>query len=299
MHRPHSFQAADAALLALTVVWGASYAIVKNAMAQVEPLAFNAIRFCGGTAVMLALAWLVERDPFGLPRREWKLVFLLGLIGHFAHLVTFITGIARTTATNSSLIISSAPIFVALLGTLDRSEHMRARNWLGILLSFLGIFLVVTAAGPGLHLQRQTLVGDLLSLASAILWAIYLVLSRRLLQRVSALHATAWTMVAAAPLLALVALPGLRALDWHALSGAAWFGMAYSGILTIGVGNVVWYVGVQRIGGARASLYSYITPLVTVAVAWMLLGELLKPLQALGALAVLLGIALARQSDGA
>jgi drug/metabolite transporter (DMT)-like permease len=225
---------------------------------------------------MLALAWLVERDPFGLPRREWKLVFLLGLIGHFAHLVTFITGIARTTATNSSLIISSAPIFVALLGTLDRSEHMRARNWLGILLSFLGIFLVVTAAGPGLHLQRQTLVGDLLSLASAILWAIYLVLSRRLLQRVSALHATAWTMVAAAPLLALVALPGLRALDWHALSGAAWFGMAYSGILTIGVGNVVWYVGVQRIGGA-----------------------LLKPLQALGALAVLLGIALARQSDGA
>jgi drug/metabolite transporter (DMT)-like permease len=298
MHKPRSFQAVDAALLALTVVWGANYAIVKNAMAQVEPLAFNAIRFCGGTAVILTLAWLVEHD-LSLPRREWKLVFLLGLIGHFAHLVTFITGISRTTATNSSLIISSAPIFVALLGTLDRSEHMRARNWLGILLSFLGMFLVVTAAGPELRLQRQTVVGDLLSLASAILWAIYLVLSRRLLQRVSALRATAWTMVAAAPLLVLVALPGLCALDWRTLSGAAWFGMAYSGILTIGVGNVVWYVGVQKIGGARASLYSYVTPLVTVAVAWMLLGELLKPLQALGALGVLLGIARARQRGGA
>lgn len=291
-----TLQPVDAALLALTVVWGANFSIVKAGLNQMAPLAFNAVRFTGATVVMLVLTWVLEHN-LSLPRREWGLVFVLGLVGHFAHLVCFITGLARTTATNSSLILAAAPIFVALLSAWGRSDRITVHNWLGILLSFLGIFLVVTATGPGLRLSNQTFVGDLLTLAATVLWALYLVLATGLVQRVSPLRATAWTMASAAPLLVLAALPDLRVLNWHVLSGATWAGMAYSGILTIGIGNIVWYAGVQKVGSAHASIYSYLTPLITVVIAWACLGETLKPMQGWGALAVLAGVALARQNE--
>jgi drug/metabolite transporter (DMT)-like permease len=65
-------------------------------------------------------------------------------------------------------------------------------------------------------------------------------------------------------------------------------------VFAIGIAYVVWNTAVHRLGSARTSLYSYLTPLVAVIVAWIFLGESMQPQQSLGAVGILLGVALGR-----
>ena len=293
MSKTRSFQPIEFALLSLAAIWGTSFAVVKTALAEVPPLAFNGVRFAAATLVLLALAWAVERD-LSLPRQDWGLVCLLGFVGHFLHLILFVVGLARTTSTNASLIISAAPIFVAVITAVAGIERLSWRGWTGVALSFAGIFLIVTG-GAGLQAGASTLLGDLMEVGSSVLYAVYLVLMRRLSPGATPLRVTVWSMAFATPLLLLVGLPQIGATDWGSLSGQAWFGMGYSGILAVGLASVIWQAGVQRVGSTRASIYSFLSPLVALLVGRVFLHEVLSPWQVVGVVGVLVGVGLGRQ----
>jgi len=114
------------------------------------------------------------------------------------------------------------------------------------------------------------------------------------MQRNSVLTATAWMTTSATVLLTVIAIPDLMAQDWAAISLWGWLGLLYSGTVSIALGNAIWNYGVRRLGSIRTSVYLYFTPLVGTIVPWVLLGESMRPVQALGALGILLGVALAR-----
>lgn len=293
MKRSASLGWIDIALLSVVVIWGVNFTVVKSALAEMTPLAYNAARFIAASVFTLVLAWIVERDLY-MPPRDWAYVFSLGLLGNFLYQFLYIHGLARSRAGNTSLILSTAPIFVAIIGTLTKQEKLHKWNWLGILLSFLGLYFLVAASGSGLTWGSETLVGSLLILAAACTWGLYTVLLKPLVQRHSVIKTTAWIMTSTTPLLVLVALPEMRQQDWATISAQSWLGLLFSAALAIAISYVIWNAGVRRVGSARTAVYTYLTPLISVVVAWIALGEAMRPVQALGAVATVLGVALGR-----
>jgi drug/metabolite transporter (DMT)-like permease len=291
--KARSFGAADLAMLGLVVIWGANHPVVKSTLSEMTPLVFSALRYTGAAVLLLIFTWIVERD-LSIARRDWGWILLLGVINAVVYQMLYLLGIERCTASNASLILSSSPIFVALVGAATRKEIIHGWNWLSILLSFVGIFFLVTGSGSGITIDRQALPGNLLVLGSTITWALYTVLSKRVVRRNSALSATAWMMASGTPLLVVIALPNLLAQDWQAVSLQGWLGLLYSGVLAIAAGYVIWNTAVKRLGSTRTSLYSYLIPVVAVIVAWAFLGETMEPLQFVGAGGILLGVALGR-----
>jgi drug/metabolite transporter (DMT)-like permease len=294
MNKSPSSRMIDLMMLAVVLIWGANFAVVKAALSELPPMVFNALRFGLASIFTLLLVWIVERD-LSIGRRDRRAALVLGFLGNFVYQVLYINGLAGTTAGNSSLILATTPIFVAIISSLSGIERLHARNWLGVVLSFAGILLLINGGGSRIALDRSTLAGNLLVLGSTITWALYTVLLRPVVGRNSALRATAWIMASSSPLLILAALPGLLAQDWRAVSLASWLGLLYSSALGISLAYVIWTTGVQRLGSTRTAIYSYMTPLVAVSVAWVTLGEKLRPLQMVGAAGILLGVALARQ----
>jgi drug/metabolite transporter (DMT)-like permease len=282
----------DLAMLALVVVWGVNFSIVKIAFREMAPMVFNALRF--GIATVLLLALLPR---FGgatmISRTQWRGIITIGLIGHTVYQVCFITGLDRTTAGNSSLILAMVPLFVALLSAILRVDRVAPRTWTGIGLAFAGLLLLITGRG-GLHLRTTTLAGDALTLLCSVCWAVYTVFSRPFLRKMSALQLTTLTMAAGAPVLILVSLPDLLRQPWASVTWQVWASLAYSAVLSVGVGYVVWYASVQTVGGPRTAVYSNLIPIVALASSWWLLGETLGPVQAVGAAVVLAGVSLAR-----
>jgi drug/metabolite transporter (DMT)-like permease len=286
-------------LLAITI-WGINFTAVKVALQSMEPLAFNAVRFTLATLVtFVVLAGQARstgqpeltRVP---PRRDFLLIALISFLGNSVYQVLFILGMARTSPGNASLIMATAPIWVAILGFLLRIERINRLMFGGILLSFAGIVLLVTGGG-NVALGSANVVGDLLILCCAVLWAIYTVASKPLLTRLSPLGMTAWSMLAGTIPLVLFAIPDLQKQDWSAVEPIAWASLFYSAVLSVAVGYVIWYASVQRVGNARTAIYSNLTPVVAILFAWATLGTTLAPVQLLGGAIVLVGLVVTRR----
>jgi len=281
-------------LIMMSVVWGLNFTAIKGALAEFQPLTFNAIRFGTSSLFLLGLLWLRERS-IGIHKKDLAKFVLLAIVGNTIYQLFFINGIALTTATNSALILATTPIFIILFGALLDVEKVASRVVQGVILSFLGVVMIVLGAGDTLTLSSQSLLGDLLIVANPICWSIYTVLSKPMLKEYSPLKLTAVTMAIGAVPLVIIGAPTLGTQDWQTISLNAWIGLGFSAFFAIGLGYVIWYTGVSRIGSARTALYDNLVTVFAVASAWILLSESMSWVQIVGAILVFVSLYVARR----
>ena len=289
---PARFGLIDLALLAMTVIWGVNAVIVKSTYVQIPPLVFMSVRFMVAGALLLAVLWGAEHS-FRIARKDWLLLIAAGMVGTGFYQPLFLSGLALTTASNTSLLIATSPAFVALLNRLLGREILSGRGWVGIALTFAGVVLIIEG-GHGFSFAAQSLLGDLLILIGSFLWASYAVLAAPLMVRYSPLKVTALTTsIGAAPLI-LLGLPAVTAHDWQQVNVWGWSGLLYSAVFAIVIGYIIWNNGVKKIGGARTALYNNLIPVIGAISAALFLGETLTPLKVAGAVVIFAGLHLAR-----
>ena len=295
----------DALLLIMALIWGTNYSIVKAAFREIDPQAFNALRLMIASAVFLAIIGVLQlrplraadgvatvfQTPTRLTRRDVAELIGLGIVGHFLYQYFFIGGLARTTVANSSLLLAATPVVIGLMSAAFGQERVGPRYWAGAALSMLGIYLVV---GHNVSLHGRGITGDLMVVAAVLCWAAYTLGARRLVSRHSPVGVTGLSMAIGTLIYVPVMWPHLRAVRWGAISVSGWMSVAYSAIFAFVVAYTIWYAAVRQIGSARTSVYSNIIPLVAMATAVMFLGETFGLTHAVGAAAVLAGVALTR-----
>src|SRR5262249_49833191 len=132
----------DLGLLAVVLIWGFNLPVVKIALRQFQPLAFNGVRFFLASILLLLL--LHPRGESSRPNLTDMLWLLgLGLLGQTAYQVFFIEGIARTTASHTALIFGVTPVMVAVFSLLLGHEKVGVSGWVGALLAFGGEYLII------------------------------------------------------------------------------------------------------------------------------------------------------------
>jgi drug/metabolite transporter (DMT)-like permease len=281
-------------LALMIVIWGVNFAVVKRALEVFDPLAFNSLRYL--LASLFVYAVLRSRGPLALPARaDMPRILVLGIVGNFIYQLGFILGLERTRAGNASLLLALVPVIILALSW--RSEPRQGRRiWGGALLSVVGVALV---SGSTLLAEGvSTLAGDLLLLGSAFVWAIYTVGTRPLIARYGSTPTTAWTLWVGAVFIVLAGVPALLRQEWEPVDAVVWGGLFYSALLSIGLAYLLWYRGVQRIGGARTAVFSNVTPVVALATGWLWLGETLTLAALLGVAMVLAGLMIVRAPGG-
>lgn len=291
---PRPDRATDVGLLVLTLVWGMNFAVVKGALVVIPPMAFNALRFpLAALTVYLVLRF---RGPLVLPeRRDWLRILVLGLAGNGIYQLLFIQGLDRTTAGNTALLLATVPVWAALLAAVTREGTLD--RWVaGGIVATLGGMLLVVLGGPAeLSLGGETLVGDLMAVGAAVLWASYTVGSRGLILRYGSVAVTAWTLWSGTVMLILLGIPELMTLPWAEVPLlAGWGAVVFAGVLALGLSYLLWYRGVHRLGSARTATYANLVPVVALLTAWIVLGEIPTAVQIVGAGIILAGIVLAR-----
>ena len=214
---------ADALVLLTVLIWGTNFSVVKFALSELSPLAFNAVRFFFA-GIALVVAARVTGQHWRFERRHLPLLVGLGLLGNALYQVLFIFGAAATTADNAALILATVPAWVALGGSLAGLERVAPAGWLGIGLSFAGIAMIVLGADRDaeFHFGGASLEGDALMLAGTLCWSAFTLLGRLAMRHYRPLAVTSFAAVAGAVPLILLGLPDLAALDPGDVSPAAW-----------------------------------------------------------------------------
>jgi drug/metabolite transporter (DMT)-like permease len=278
-------------LLLVVLIWGGNFTATKLAFADISPLAFTAVRFAFGSVFM----WLIlaRKEGWRLPpRATWLPLIALGVVGNTIYQLCFMTGLYRTTATNSSLILASMPTVVTVGAGLLGFERITARQKWALAIATLGVLLVVASRGIALD---GDLDGDLLMLAAVLCWASYTLGLRSLAGRVSTLALTTWTLITGTPGLVLAGIPAVRRMNWAAVSVIGWGGLAYATLLSLVVAYLLWNRGVRQIGPSRAAIFTTLTPLVATLTAIALLGERPGLLHFAGGAMIIAGVLVSRR----
>lgn len=290
--RSSTFTTTDIMLIGTSVIWGVNFSIVKIALADFSPLSFNALRF--GFASLFTLALSALKQDFNFRKEDFWRLFMLSSIGYVIYQLCFIHGIALTTASNSSLILATTPIFVALLSSVSGIETVERKIWGSVALSFSGIILITLGSGQTLTWTNQGLIGDLLIFAGTLCWSAYTVLSKPLLQKYSPIQLATLTMILGTPPLVIISIPYLKEQNWVSISFYGWLCLIYSFLFSLAIGYVLWYNGVSRIGSSKTALYSNLTPVIALTIAWLFLSEKINPLQIVGAALIFISLYVAR-----
>ncbi len=208
----------ESSLLATAVFLGTNPVAVKYAVGYVAPLPFAALRFVLAGLVLWGI--LRHFDPKGRLKREdfWAMAGL-GLIGVALNNVAFTFGVSMTSASNTALVVATAPLWGMLLGFALGWERPRSKGVLGVGIALLGVALIVYR---GLGTGGTSLPGDLLVMAAAACWGSYAVLSLPLLERYSPLAVAGYSMLFGA---------------WPCSRSPPWISFAWIGVLLARVGG--------------------------------------------------------------
>ena len=289
-----SIRSADLSLLAVATIWGVNMAVMKLALQEMDLFVFNALRLTLSAIVLGMFAWWERRRGRKSSIhtvRDWVLVVVFALLVGGLYQMVFAIGISRTTAGNTALIMSSMPMWTALLAFAILRERLGAA-WLGLTLAFLGT--VVVTLEKGISFDSDNLQGNLIVLVAALAWAGAAVVSRPMLKRISPI------------LLAFLATAGTLPLHYAAvpvfstgpMASQPWWVVCcviYSGVFSTGIAYALWNFGVQQLGPSHAAVYQNLVPVIALIAALIMLGEQVGAMQLTGGALILFGLYLTRK----
>src|SRR5688572_25810196 len=284
------------ALFAVTV-WGASFVATKISLQYVAPSILVWLRFTMGV-VILGLAVVLNKQ-FSLPQgRDWGYFALLGFLGITFHQWLQSTGLLTAQATTTAWIITSTPIFIALLGLFILKEGLAWYQIAGIILATFGVLLVVTKGNLStLTAGRFGTPGDFLVMISAVNWAVFSTLSRPGLKKYPAtlmmfyVMSFGWIFIS----VLFFTTPGIRqitAIPWN-----GWKAILFLGILCSGAAYIFWYDALKLLPVAQTGAFLYLEPIVTVIVAALVIREPILFATLIGGITILIGVWLVNRTS--
>jgi drug/metabolite transporter (DMT)-like permease len=286
----------DPVLLTVACIWGAGNLVTKWLLEVMDPAALLAVRM-GTVAVLMAGLLLASRRP-RLAHRDWLMLVLVGGGIVAIQLLSFNYAMRMTTGSEGSLLISTAPVWTAVLVTLLGMERLTRVNWLGVALASAGVaMLVLGGAGRTFEDAPARVPGDLLMLGSAWLYGGFMGLSKRWMRRIGPLHVVCYSFAASGVILALVGARPLLDTDWTAITAGRWVGIAYLAVMAGFLGVVLWYSTIGRTTASGTAVYQYLVPGVSCVGAALFLGERMAPVQIAGIFVMLAGVYLARATE--
>jgi drug/metabolite transporter (DMT)-like permease len=287
---PAPSRAAPIVAAAAIVIWGASAVAGKVAVQEMPALAVAFLRtgLAGIAALPLALALRIA-----LPRggAAWFLLLLSAACAFILFPVLFSLGIARTSASHAAMILAVSPLLTGAIAQAWDRAAPPGRWWLGGAIALAGEVLLIQGRDAASAHHAGALLGDVLVAGAALVGALGYVAGGRLNRfGYPAQGATYWGIV-------LASLALLPALPWMmppgTLQAASPLGLASLAYLAFAVtilGYILWYWALGHGGIARIGMMQFAQPVVSVALAALLLAERLGPAALLGSAAVLAGV---------
>lgn len=245
-------------LLYVVFAWALNTVLAKQAVAQIDPLAFTFMRF----VVMTPLAFLfvrIAKNRIHIEHRDLGALLACGAFGYGIYQYFWIVGLKYTTPFASSLLGAMSPVFTLAIVAMLGHERVRSGRWLGSAVAMLGIAIFEGAFSGATSFR----LGDLLTLGAALVFAGYNVVSAKLLDRYTPLELLAITMAIGTVIIAPGGIPALLHTNVGAVSWDVWWRLIYATLFPILLTYPVWSYGISRLGAGKASIFSFLTPVLT------------------------------------
>ena len=278
-------------LLLAAIIWGFAFVAQKAGMEFIGPFAFNGIRFVLGAVSLLPLL-MFQKQLFGTTTKNSNIRYtikggiILGVVLFIAASFQQV-GIIKSTAGDAGFITSLYIIIVPFFGFFLKHKISK-EVWIGALLAVIGLYLLSVTK------ELQMAPGDGLVLASAVFWAIHIIIIGRYAPKTNVLLLSVIQFSVSALLNLIVAFV-FEEVHWSMVTGAL-YPILYGGIMSIGVAYTLQVVGQRNVAPSKAAIVLSLESVFAVLGGWLLLSETLTFRKGMGALIMLAGLIISQIS---
>jgi drug/metabolite transporter (DMT)-like permease len=267
---------------AASVIWGIPYLFIKIAVDEISPSVVAWSRLALAAAVLLPVAWKLGALR-GL-RERWRILTVFAAVEMAVPWPLLGFGEVHISSSLAAILVATVPLFVALLATrFDHSERPTVTRFVGMLIGLAG---VVALVGIDIGGKRDELLGALAILVVAFLYAIGPMIVKRRLSDVDPLGPVAASLGIAALLVTPLALASLPDSTPSADTFAS---IAVLGLVCSALGFLVFFRLIAEIGPGRATVITYVNPVVALALGVVVLDESVTTGVVVGLLLILAG----------
>jgi drug/metabolite transporter (DMT)-like permease len=256
-------------LVALTLMWGVNWPMMKLSLQQMTPLMFRA------STMLLGAAWLfvyvARRGERMWPTRtEWATIAALGLPNVLGWHTLSIFGVQALASGRAAILGFTMPIFTVLIGALFFGERITPRVRLAVLAAGAAIGLLLWH-----ELQRLSgrPAGVAWMLGAAVCWAWGTLLFRRARLTLSAMVVTVWMLLLGSAVLWVLALALEPLPAVSSFTAPMWLSLAYGVLINYGVAQLIWFGLARDLPPATSAMSVMAIPLVGTLSAALIVGE--------------------------
>ena len=268
-------------LMAISVplIWGTGFVVAKGAISEFPPILLMAFRFL---VTSLVLIWFV-RAPIG----QLRALFLIAIVASAIQYSLTFTGLRGLDAGFAALIVQLEVPFLVILGAILLGEKASLRKWMGIIISFAGVGLLIG------KVEFNNAWGSVaLVVAGAFTWAVGQIFVRKL-KNIDGLTTTAWISIFATPQLFIMSII-FESNQMEFIENASvsvWWSVLYLGVIMTALGYYFWNTLIRAYAIEKVAPFLLLLPVFSLIGGVLFLGELISIAKVLGGLIVILGVA--------
>jgi drug/metabolite transporter (DMT)-like permease len=271
-------------LLINAILWGFAGPIIKYSLGYSTPVIFLLYRYLIATVVFLPF-FIVHLQKTNY-HYNFKLIFLLALLGTPLTLLPLYFGLNLTTSLEASILVSTSPIFTVIGGLLFLKEIIKPKEWFGLSLAILGtLLLAIDPLLSGISGQPiSSTLGNFMIIISNLVWTIFLLLSKK--HKVDPVGLSFFSFLFSIPFFLITALLTHQNLS---LNQAAIPGIVYMAIPGSIIAFWAYQEGQKRIEASEAAMFTYLQPLFGLPLSLLWLKEGFSPFSVLSTLIIVAG----------
>lgn len=253
------------ALLAANVFFGLNMVISKDLMdGGISPSGLNSLRFLAGATAFWLISLFMKREK--VEKKDLLILLVAAVFGLMLNQTLFVEGLSRTSSVNASVIATTLPMVTMFISALILKEPITFLKLLGVLVGGSGAVYLIMSSNPSVD-QSSNLTGDLLSFGATVAFSLFLVLTKPITQKYSAVTVMKWLFLFAG----MVAIPlrykDVLAIDFAGMVSGDSVSLGYVLIFATIVPYLILPIGQKRLRPTTQSMYNYVLPIVTFIVA--------------------------------
>jgi drug/metabolite transporter (DMT)-like permease len=288
MHKSRIKTWAHLSLLAANIIYGLNYSIAKAVMPDhIKPFALVSLRSISAAALFWITSLFFPKEHVN--RKDLLYLFGCSFFGVVINQTLFLVGLDMTTPVNSSIILSTNPIFAFVFAALILKEKITFLKGTGLAIGLSGVLLLILQNGTP-DLSNSTFLGDIFSMINTISWAFYTVIIKRMLDKYHPVTVMKWTFLFGM----LTNIPAgyhqWSTMNWSSIPVIAWLQIGFVIVGATYLGYLFITFGLRRLSPTIVSTYTYTQPIIAAYLASLMGQDHIDLVMIISALLIFAGV---------
>ena len=248
-------------------IFGINIIVCKDLTSSrlISPIALFCIRSLGAGALFWIISSFLPKEK--VEKKDYAKILAASLLGFFLTQMTFLIAIPDITPMDCSIVSSLSPIYTMFIAAYALKEPITLRKAGGVAISFMGvIYLIMNSVTSTGGTEETSLIGILLMIANSLCFSLYLGLFKPVISKYSVITFMKWIFLFASAFSLPLAGRELATFDYSLLSGMYLWELAFLIVCSTFITYFLIPLGQKRIRPTLVSMYSYVQPIIAIAI---------------------------------